>query len=221
MSPPRRDWIRKQKRDPYYRKARHGCDDSTTYRSRAAFKLLQIEKKFQLFRKITRDRPPVLNIVDLCCAPGSFLEAMKTILTNYHFPKDRVNLIGVDCARVAPIEDVTLIQLDLFGEEFFTLIGDATPGELHIVTADCAPKLSGDKTWDVQNVIALAERALELATRFLVKGGCFVTKLFQGVGYNEFIARAGKFFESVKTTKPAASRSESREMYCVGIGYLK
>ncbi|MHA1731363.1 MAG: SAM-dependent methyltransferase [Promethearchaeota archaeon] len=220
VTPSRRDWIRRQARDPYYRKARKGSGKAGKYRSRAAYKLLQIDAKFRIFKRILTGKPRHLNIVDLCCAPGSFLEVISELLREYGVPPSRVTVVGVDIAPVKPVKGVKLLRVDLYDENLTERIRGVLDGEVQLVTADCSPKLSGAKHWDQQNVLGLAERAFEVCRSLSGRGGCLVTKIFQGEGFREFVRRLGEAFSSVKTTKPPASRQESREMYCVGLGYM-
>ncbi|GAB4316444.1 MAG: RlmE family RNA methyltransferase [Promethearchaeota archaeon] len=207
-------------RDPHFRRAKR-----EGYRSRAAYKLKELDEKFGLFRRWAKDARRtggVVNVLDLCCSPGSFIEVARDSLANQGLSGGRATLLGVDAVPVRPIDEANLLVRDLFDEglareicEFF-----GGPARVHVVTADCAPKLSGHGTFDHERVVSLAFRALELARVVLVRGGTFVTKVFQGPRLREFVAETERSFHRVKLTKPAASRKSSPEVYCVAEGYF-
>lgn len=212
--PSRDSWIQNHRRDYYFRKAK-----SDGFRSRAAYKLLQIEKKFHVFQYLVQHGTLPVRVLDLCCAPGSFLEAIEHILRSHRLSEDQYALLGIDCSAVTPLPGATLWRGDVFDQDMGARVEVHFGTRVDAITADCAPKLSGDKNWDSQVVVALAERALQLAEEVLREGGQFVTKIFQGVGFTDFVQAATRQFKIFKTFKPKASRARSREMYCVGLGF--
>jgi len=192
-------WLRRHVNDPYVHRAKaHG------YRSRAAYKLIEIAERDGLAR-------PGDTVVDLGAAPGGWAQALA----------ERVGRLGrvvaVDLLEVAPIPGVTVIRGD-FSEE---AVRDRIPGaldgrKLDLVVSDLAPNLSGVSATDQARSIGLCEFALEFARSHLKPQGVFLVKVFQGAGYPEFLAAMRGAFVEVVSRKPGASRSGSSEMYLLG-----
>lgn len=189
-------WKRRQERDPYVeRAAREG------WRSRAVFKLEQIQQKERILR-------PGMRVVDLGAAPGAWSQYAARIVG----PRGRV--WAVDLLPMEPIPGVEFLQGDFTDpatvETLRRAIGDE---KVDLVMSDMAPNISGTRAIDQPRSIGLAEEALLFATEVLAPGGTFLVKLFQGEGFPEFVQQARRAFGTVKLLKPKASRPESREIY--------
>jgi 23S rRNA (uridine2552-2'-O)-methyltransferase len=196
-----RAWLERHVRDPYVRRAK-----AQGYRSRAAFKLLDIAKRDGLAR-------PGDTVVDLGAAPGGWAQALAERVG----PGGRV--VAVDLQELAPIHGVTAIRGDFreadVQRRIAIALGDA---HLDLVVSDMAPNLSGVNATDQARSIELCELALGFATARLKPKGAFLVKIFQGIGYTEFLAAMRKVFVQVVSRKPDASRSGSREIYLLGKG---
>ena len=169
------------------------------YRSRAAYKLLEIQKKFAIIR-------PDDNIVDLGAAPGSWLQVERTLTD--------ARVVGIDLNPIAGLEGVETIEGDLNDPEVLeqvkSLIDVAS-----VVLCDAAPKLSGHKSYDQARIIELNEQALSFACKVLKQGGNFAVKSFQGTDFPELYAMTKKHFYSVKTCITRSTRKGSTELYIV------
>ncbi len=205
MSGPRRSggsWRDRQERDPYVQKARRDG-----WRSRAVFKLEQIDQKERLLR-------PDMLCIDLGAAPGSWSQYVTEKL------KRRVRIIALDLLPMDALPSVEFIQGDFREDqvlaELDTLLGE---DKADLVMSDMAPNISGNKAIDQPRSMYLAELALELAQRVLKPRGNFVCKLFQGEGSEALIAATRQHFERVRVMKPEASRAGSREVYLVARNY--
>ena len=185
--------------DPYVRRAR-----TQGYRSRAAYKLLQLLKLDGLVRSGD-------TVVDLGAAPGSWSQVLVECVGR----SGRV--VAVDLLEVAPVPGVTVIQGDFSEEAVLRRLEEALAGrKIDLVVSDMAPNISGVRASDQARSIHLCELALDFAETHLNSGGALVVKAFQGAGYPEFLAAMRRIFVSVASRKPGASRSESNEMYLVG-----
>jgi len=194
-------WLKRHVNDPYVHRARaHG------YRSRAAYKLIEIAKRDGLAR-------PGDAAVDLGAAPGGWAQALA----------ERVGqsgrVVAVDLLEIAPIPGVTIVRGDFREEAVVRRLEDALTGrKLDLVVSDMAPNLSGVRATDQARSIHLCELALEFAKDHLKPRGAFLVKVFQGAGYPEFLAAMRGVFAAVSSRKPAASRGDSKEMYLLGKG---
>ena len=185
--------------DPYVRRAR-----TQGYRSRAAYKLLQLLKLDGLVRSGD-------TVVDLGAAPGSWSQVLVECVGR----SGRV--VAVDLLEVAPVPGVMVIQGDFSEEEVLRRLEEALGGrKIDLVVSDMAPNISGVRSSDQARSIHLCELALDFAETHLNSDGAFVVKAFQGAGYPEFLAAMRRIFVSVASRKPGASRGESNEMYLVG-----
>ena len=205
MSKPRGtsgSWRDRQERDPYVRKARQ-----EGWRSRAVYKLLQIDEKERLLKK-------GMTVVDLGAAPGSWSQYVTEKLDG------NVRVVAVDLLPMDALASVEFIQGDFTDDEVLdamrTALGD-TPTDL--VISDMAPNISGNRVIDQPRSMYLAELAMDLCKQVLRPGGDFVCKLFQGEGIDAYIDDARAAFERVKVMKPKASRPGSREVYLVARNY--
>ena len=205
MSGPRRSggsWRDRQERDPYVQMARRDG-----WRSRAVYKLEQIDQKERLLR-------PDMMCIDLGSAPGSWSQYVTQKL------KGRVRIIALDLLHMDALPAVEFIQGDFRDDAILELLkASLGDGKADLVMSDMAPNISGNKAVDQPRSMYLVEIALELAKEVLKPRGDFVCKLFQGTGSEELIAAARQQFERVKVVKPKASRPGSREVYLVARNY--
>lgn len=191
----------RDRRDTYYWRAKE-----EGYRSRAAFKLLQINEKFNVIKEGD-------TVVDLGAAPGGWLEVAKKLSGG--------RVIGVDLQRISPIEGVETIKGDITSDitirKVFELVGDAG---VDVVICDAAPNLSGNWSYDHARSVDLARSALGCAIKILKPGGHFVVKVFQGDLFKNFLDDASNSFIHTKSFSPVASRSQSAEIYVVAKQFL-
>jgi len=185
--------------DKTYMRAKH-----EGYRSRAAYKLMEIQKKFSIIR-------PTDNIVDLGAAPGSWLQVERTLTTAL--------VLGIDLNPIAEIAGVETIEGDLNDPAIIALVREKLP-VVNVVLCDAAPKLSGHKSYDQARIIELNEQALAFAITVLKPGGNFAIKSFQGTDFPELYADTKKFFYSVKTCITKSSRKGSTELYIVAKNFI-
>jgi 23S rRNA (uridine2552-2'-O)-methyltransferase len=180
--------------DKTYLRAKH-----EGYRSRAAYKLMEIQKKFAVIR-------PDDNIVDLGAAPGSWLQVERTLT--------QARIIGIDLNPIAELEGIESIEGDINDPAIVEQVKSSL-GVVNIVLCDAAPKLSGHRSYDQARIIELNEQALAFACKVLKQGGNFVVKSFQGSDFPEFYADCKKNFYSVKTCMTQSTRKGSTELYIV------
>ncbi len=201
MSKPRRSsgsWRDRQERDPYVQRAR-----KEGWRSRAVFKLEEIDRKEKLLR-------PDMVCVDLGAAPGGWSQYVTTRLNG------RARIVAVDLLPMDALPDVEFVLGDFREDDVFErLLGLVGDDGADLVMSDMAPNISGTKAVDQPRSMYLAELSLDLARRVLKKGGSFVCKLFQGEGFDDFVREARNSFGGVRVFKPRASRAGSREVYLV------
>ncbi|MDJ0750360.1 MAG: 23S rRNA (uridine(2552)-2'-O)-methyltransferase RlmE [Woeseiaceae bacterium] len=201
MSKPRRSggsWRDRQERDPYVRQARQ-----EGWRSRAVYKLEQIDRKERLLK-------PDMVVVDLGSAPGSWSQYVTEKL------KGRARIVAVDLLPMDVLPDVEFVQGDFRDDEVFgQLMAAVGEAGADLVLSDMAPNISGTRAVDQPRSMYLVELALDMARQVLRPGGSFVCKVFQGEGFDEFVKDARNSFERVRVIKPSASRAGSREVYLV------
>lgn len=193
----------KDKRDIYYRLAKE-----QGWRARSAFKLLQIDQQFSLFKNVTR-------VVDLCAAPGSWSQVLSASL-----PTGSI-IIAIDLQLMAPLPGVTQLQGDITKLETAQRIIEKMEGErADLVVCDGAPDVTGLHDMDeyVQGQLLLA--ALNITTHILREGGTFVAKIFRGKDADILFAQLQVFFKEVHCAKPASSRNSSLESFVVCQGYI-
>ena len=166
-------------------------------RARSAYKLLQINNQYHIIK-------PGDSVLDLGCWPGGWLVVAKK--TNASI------IVGIDLVDIEKIDGVEFIKGDINKEKTYENI----IGKFDVVLSDLAPKTTGDNVLDVYRSVDLAKTALKIAKKFLKPKGIFLVKIFQGEGYNEYISSLKKYFSIVKTIKPLASKTKSREMYILG-----
>ena len=201
MSKPRRSsgsWRERQERDPYVQRAR-----KEGWRSRAVFKLEQIDQKERLLK-------PGMVCVDLGSAPGGWSQYLTQKLDS------RARIIATDILPMDALPDVEFIEGDFREDEIFQKLLMAVGEEgADLVISDMAPNITGTKVVDQPRSMYLVELALDMARQVLKPGGSLVCKVFQGEGFDQFVRDARNSFERVRVIKPKASRSGSREVYLV------
>ncbi|MBQ8677620.1 MAG: RlmE family RNA methyltransferase [Alphaproteobacteria bacterium] len=196
-------WLLRQFNDPYVSEAKR-----LGYRSRAAFKLIQLDEKYHFLGKGK-------NIVDLGCAPGGWTQVAAFC------NKGKGKVIGIDILPTEPIEGAELIMQDFTSEDAGDKLIALLDGEADVVMSDMAANTIGHQQTDHLRTIALVEAAYDFAKQVLKKGGIFIAKVFQGGAEGELLSDAKRNFEKVAHFKPAASRKESPETYLVAQGYKK
>lgn len=194
-------WLDRQLNDPYVAEAKR-----QGYRSRAAFKLAELDERFDLLRGAKR-------VVDLGAAPGGWTQLARDRCAR------GATIVAVDIQEIEPIEGVVTLQLDIFDEAADERILDALGGPADIVISDMAAAATGHAGTDHLRTMALCEAALESADRLLRPGGAFLCKVLQGGTESELLAGIRKRFRKVRHVKPPASRADSRELYFVATGY--
>jgi 23S rRNA (uridine2552-2'-O)-methyltransferase len=193
------NWVQQHRHDYYYRKAKQ-----LDYRSRASFKLIQIDDRFNILRKGK-------VVVDLGAAPGGWLQVAAERVGG----EGRV--IGVDLQPIAPIEGamVETILGDVRRQETVDRLLYMTGGKVDIVLSDMSPNISGQYAMDHARSIELCEHALAFARKTLVPGGCLVIKVFEGDMMKDLIKQVKVSFSDVRLHAPKASRSSSSEIYVI------
>lgn len=192
-------WLERQLNDPYVVKAKE-----RGYRSRAAFKLTELDDRFHLIKRGAR-------IVDLGAAPGGWIQAA--------LERGAAKVVGVDYLEMEPIPGADILQLDFTEEDAPAKVQAALGGAADLVMSDMAAPTTGHRPTDQVRTGMLAELAADFALRTLAPGGAFVAKAFQGGVDSALLDRLKKAFATVRHAKPAASRAESKEVYLVATGF--
>jgi 23S rRNA (uridine2552-2'-O)-methyltransferase len=194
-----RRWLAEHFDDQYVKMAQQ-----QGFRSRAAFKLMELDDKYHLLRKGMR-------VVDLGSAPGSWTQVVQRTLG------DSGQVIALDILSMDPLQGVSFIQGDFTEDEPLALLEKALNGQnADLVLSDLAPNMSGMGAVDQPRAMYLAELALAFAEQWLEPGGSFVVKVFHGEGFDDFVKQTRSLFEKVLIRKPSASRPRSREVYILG-----
>jgi len=195
------NWLREHEDDEFVKRSRQDG-----YRSRASYKLIEIQEKHQVIKKGMR-------VVDLGAAPGGWSQVVVQRIGQAG------RLFALDLLQMDPIQGVETIQGDFTENEVLEqLLEQLSEQKLDLVLSDMAPNLSGMKEIDLPKSIYLMELALDFAASMLNPGGSFLVKGFQGEGIDGFRATMKSMFSKVKTCKPRASRDRSREFYLLGVG---
>lgn len=194
-------WLKEHFDDQYVKKSKE-----QGYRSRASFKLLELQDKDKLFRK-------GMTVVDLGAAPGGWSQVAAELVG------DQGRVVASDILEMGPLPGVEFVQGDFTEESVLNEILDVMGNELaDLVISDMAPNMSGNSGVDQPAGIYLVELALDMAKQVLKPNGNFVAKVFQGEGFDQYMADVRTHFKKVVTRKPDSSRARSREVYIVGIG---
>jgi 23S rRNA (uridine2552-2'-O)-methyltransferase len=193
-------WLERQLNDPYVKRAK-----AEGYRSRAAYKLLELDEKFGLLKGVK-------GVVDLGIAPGGWSQVVRR-----KAPAARV--AGIDFLPTDPIEGVAILQMDFMDEAAPDALRDALAGDADLVLSDMAANTVGHPQTDHLRTMALVEAGMEFATEVLKPGGAYVAKVLAGGADNNLVAELKRHFTTVKHAKPPASRKDSSEWYVIAQGF--
>jgi 23S rRNA (uridine2552-2'-O)-methyltransferase len=193
-------WLQRQINDPYVRQAK-----ADGYRSRAAYKLIELDEKYALLRGAKR-------VVDLGIAPGGWSQVVRQ-----RSPKAAV--VGIDLLPTEPIEGVTILEMDFMADEAPQAIVEALGGPADLVLSDMAANTVGHKQTDHLRTMGLVEAAAWFAAENLEAGGAFVAKVLAGGTDTELLTLLKRHFRTVKHAKPPASRKGSSEWYVIAQGF--
>jgi 23S rRNA (uridine2552-2'-O)-methyltransferase len=197
-------WIQKRRRDQFYKLAKE-----KGYRSRASFKLLQANRSYRFIKH-------GWNVVDLGAAPGGWLQIAQEAVGKSGF------VLGVDKQEIKPLsrQNVVTIVGDIEDPSLSDRIKEKIPGPVDVVLSDASPNLTGSWDTDQARQVYLANLSLEIARRVLRKGGAFFVKAFQGTDLQDFRSDLERSFQTIRIVKPPASRSDSSEIYFLGLNYI-
>ncbi|MBV8978307.1 MAG: RlmE family RNA methyltransferase [Alphaproteobacteria bacterium] len=194
-------WLERQLNDPYVAQAK-----KQGYRSRAAFKLIELDDKFHFLKKGAR-------VLDLGAAPGGWSQVALARIGSGG------KLVAADVLEMAPLAGAVVLQCDLGDSDAPAILKEALGGEADVVLTDMAAPTTGHRATDHLRTVALFEAALDAAQAVLKPGGSFVGKVFQGGASGGLLAKLKRAFRDVKHVKPPASRKESVELYLVATGF--
>jgi 23S rRNA (uridine2552-2'-O)-methyltransferase len=193
-------WLERQLNDPYVRKAK-----AENYRSRAAYKLLELDERFGLLKGVKA-------VVDLGIAPGGWSQVVRR-------KAPQASIVGIDLLPTDPIEGVAIVQMDFMDDEAPETLKDALGGPADIVLSDMAANTVGHQQTDHLRTMGLVEAGLEFAKEILRPGGAYVAKVLAGGADNQLVAELKRHFATVKHAKPPASRKDSSEWYVIAQGF--
>jgi 23S rRNA (uridine2552-2'-O)-methyltransferase len=193
-------WIERQLADPYVRKAK-----AEGYRSRAAYKLIELDERFKFLRGARR-------VVDLGIAPGGWTQVVRKTVP-------QAGIVGIDLLETDPIDGATILQMDFMDQAAPDRLKEALGGPADLVLSDMAANTVGHPQTDHLRTMGLVEAALDFAGEVLKPGGAFVAKVLAGGADNNLVAELKRRFTTVKHAKPPASRKDSSEWYVVAQGF--
>lgn len=193
-------WLERQLNDPYVKRAR-----AEGYRSRAAYKLIELDERFKLLRNLHR-------VIDLGIAPGGWTQVVRKVT-----PKAAI--VGIDLLPVDPIDGVTILQMDFLADTAPDRLREELGGDADLVLSDMAANTVGHPQTDHLRTMALVEAAVMFACEVLRPGGNFVAKVLAGGADNDLVAELKRNFTAVKHAKPPASRKDSSEWYVIATGF--
>ncbi|HSG55102.1 MAG TPA: RlmE family RNA methyltransferase [Paracoccaceae bacterium] len=193
-------WLERQLNDPYVKRAK-----ADGYRSRAAYKLLELDEKFELLKRATR-------VVDLGITPGGWAQVVRKMAP-------RAAIVGIDLLETEPLDGVTILQMDFMDEKAPALLTAALDGPPNLVLSDMAANTVGHKQTDHLRTMALVEAGAWFAVDVLEPGGAFVAKVLAGGTDTDLLSYLKTHFRTVKHAKPPASRKGSSEWYVVAEGF--
>ncbi len=193
-------WLERQLNDPYVKQAR-----AAGYRSRAAFKLLELDERFALLKRVRR-------VVDLGIAPGGWSQVVRQKAPG-------AAVVGIDLLETEPLEGVTILLMDFMADQAPAELEAALDGAPDLVLSDMAANTVGHKQTDHLRTMGLVEAAAHFAIEVLAEGGAFVAKVLAGGTDAELLALLKRHFRTVKHAKPPASRKGSSEWYVVAQGF--
>ncbi|MBV9236784.1 MAG: RlmE family RNA methyltransferase [Xanthobacteraceae bacterium] len=199
-----RRWLERQLNDPYVARAKRDG-----FRSRAAYKLAEIDDKHRFLK-------PGGKVVDLGAAPGGWAQvAAKRVRAG----EGGGHVVAIDLLDIDPVPGVDFVQLDFMAEDAPDRLKTMLGGPADVVLSDMAANATGHRQTDHLKIMGLAEAAAEFAREVLKPGGVFLAKVLQGGTEGQLLASLKRDFASVKHVKPAASRSDSAELYVLAIGF--
>ncbi|MEM0448393.1 MAG: RlmE family RNA methyltransferase [Methanomassiliicoccales archaeon] len=194
-------WLAERKKDPYYKAAK-----KMDYRSRASFKLMQIDDKFRILK-------PGYTVADLGAAPGGWLQvAVQRVGKNG-------KVVGVDLQPIEPLDGAVTIQGDMRKEETVSNVLETIGGKADVVLSDMSPNISGNYSMDHARSVDLCEHALKFAVEVLKPGGTLVMKVFEGDMMQDLMRKVKSVFNEVRLYGPEASRASSSEIYIIARGF--
>ena len=193
-------WLQRQINDPYVKQAK-----AEGYRSRAAYKLIELDEKFGVLKGVHR-------VIDLGVAPGGWSQVVRK-------RRPKAAVVGIDLLETEPLEGVTLLQMDFMADAAPAALTEALGGQADLVLSDMAANTVGHKQTDHLRTMGLVEAAAWFAVENLAPGGAFVAKVFAGGTDAEILALLKKHFRTVKHAKPPASRKGSSEWYVIAQGF--
>jgi len=193
-------WLERQLNDPYVRRAK-----AEGYRSRAAYKLLELDERFNLLRGVSR-------VVDLGIAPGGWAQVVRKAAPN-------ATVVGIDLLPVDPIDGVTILQMDFLDADADARLTDALGGPADLVLSDMAANTVGHPQTDHLRTMGLVEAGAAFAGDVLRPGGAYVAKVLAGGADSALVAELKRMFTTIKHAKPPASRKDSSEWYVVAQGF--
>ena len=193
-------WLERQLNDPYVKRAR-----AENYRSRAAYKLLELDERFGLLKGVKA-------VVDLGIAPGGWSQVVRR-------KAPQATIVGIDLLPTDAIDGVTVLQMDFMDEAAPDRLKQALGGPADLVLSDMAANTVGHQQTDHLRTMALVEAGLEFAREVLRPGGAYVAKVLAGGADNQLVAELKRNFSTVKHAKPPASRKDSSEWYVVAQGF--
>ncbi|WP_340314062.1 RlmE family RNA methyltransferase [Rhizorhabdus argentea] len=193
-------WLSRQLNDPYVRRAK-----AEGYRSRAAYKLIELDERFRFLRGAKR-------VIDLGIAPGGWTQVVRKLCP-------QAVIVGIDLLETDPIEGATILQMDFMDEDAPAKLAEALGGPADIVLSDMAANTVGHPQTDHLRTMALVEAGCLFASEVLRPGGCYVAKVLAGGADNNLVAELKRLFTTVKHAKPPASRKDSSEWYVIAQGF--
>jgi 23S rRNA (uridine2552-2'-O)-methyltransferase len=197
-------WYKEKKREHYYKKAKQ-----TGYRARSAFKLLQINNKFNIIKKNDL-------VIDLGAAPGGWSQVAKQIVG------ENGTVVGIDLSSIKAIEGIVFLQGDMTQEESINrlrkVIGDR---KVDVIISDMSPNISGNYSIDQACSVFLCEQALKTVKILLKKNGNFICKIFEGEDLKDILEKIKSMFITIKQFNPPASRKTSSEVYIIAKSFIK
>ena len=191
-------WLQRQLNDPYITKA-----EKEGYRSRAAYKILEIDEKLNIFK-------PNLKVLDLGAAPGGWSQVAV---------EKGCDVVALDLLEIDSIPGVDFVQMDFLDNDAPDILKEMLGGPAHLVLSDMAPNTTGHKQTDHLRIMAVVEAAYYFAIEVLSPGGSFIAKVLQGGTQNTLLAEMKKNFQTIRHIKPPASRKGSSEQYVVATGF--
>ncbi len=195
-------WLERQLNDPYVKAAK-----AAGFRSRAAFKLAELDDRFALLRHVTR-------VVDLGAAPGGWCQVVTKA-------RPKATVVAIDLLPIEPLAGVTIFERDILADGTEALLRDALGGDADLVLSDMAANTVGHKMTDHLRTMGLVETGLAFAVDLLRPGGAFVAKVLAGGADPTLVAALKRHFVTVKHVKPPASRAGSSEWYVVAQGFKR